>query len=91
MTETPELTEWLATRPPIVADAFRKYLPYVGGKIDLGDGIDRWFMGIAEGAECRNEDDLFAILTPVDPAVDYDAATVAERTHICLTHFEGRV
>jgi len=72
---------WLLTRPQNVQDFAAKnpFLP--GDKVMTPEG-DTWFMGYGEYEDGR----VGLIVTPIDPARDYDAA-VAARQQICPEHF----
>jgi hypothetical protein len=75
---------WLKTRPPVV-QAFAKLHPDLipGAKIVLPVIGDHWLIGFLEQEDQR----IGLLVTPINPAVDYDGAVEA-RMRICADHFE---
>jgi|HubBroStandDraft_4_1064222.scaffolds.fasta_scaffold00029_13 hypothetical protein len=74
--------DWLATRPPMIQAAFKRFPP---GTRLYKDGKALWMVGIKEG-----EDGEFAglLVSNINPSDDYEGAT-QNTQFVCSDHFSG--
>lgn len=71
-------TKWLATRPSQIQELAKRF-PL--GNVYNVKGVDHWLIGYGEGEHAN------LILTPIDPAVDFDEA-MKQKIYACSHHFE---
>ena len=86
MDETMSMEAWLATRPPVIREAFRLWPP--GSRVHV-HGHEYYVLGYSEteiSERTGKVKDVILLLSEIDPAEDYQEAH-RTRTQMCADHF----